>query len=143
MSRSHTKEEETEEKKKQPQVDLWPRWALERACYKDALIRDINTGKMVQWPYQSSDIVAENKYNIFLDKVVDTDTGYFFLKRDAEGKPVKTTPDNVPKYLVRTIIRIKRRDKSEYLLSKGNFIGYDSLGDEVSLYVPFLEKWTN
>jgi hypothetical protein len=73
---------------------------------------------------------------------VDPSTGYFFPKRDEEGKPVKTTPDNIPKYLVRTIIRVKRRDKSECLLRKGNLIGYDALGDEVSLYVPYLERWT-
>jgi hypothetical protein len=138
MSRTQT---ETEEKKK-PQVDLCPRWALERESYKNALIRDIKTGKMVQWPYQSSDVVAENKYNIFLDKVTDPDTGFFYPKRDEEGKPVKATPDNIPKYLVRTIIRVKRRDNSEYLLSKGNFYGWDSLGDQVSLYVPYPERWT-
>lgn len=97
---------------------------------------------MVQWPYQSSDIVAENKYNIFLDKVCDSETGFFFPKRDAEGKPVKTTPDNVPKQVVRTIIRLRRHDKSEYLLTKSNFYGWDSLGNEVSLYVPYVEKWT-
>ena len=126
----------------QNNLDLWPRWALERDCYKHALIRDIKTGKMVQWPYQSSEVVAENKYNIFLDKVTDPDTGYFYPKRDQDGKAVKTTPDNIPKYVVRTIIRVKRRDNNEYLLSKGNLYGYDSLGDEVSLYVPYPERWT-
>jgi hypothetical protein len=141
MSRTQTATEK-EEKKVKPQVDLCPRWTLERECYATALIRDMKTHKMVQWPYQSSDIVAENTYNMFLEKVTDPDTGYFYPKRDSEGKAVKTTPDNIPKYVVRTIIRIKRKDKSEYLLSKGSFIGYDSLGDEVSHYVPYPERWT-
>jgi hypothetical protein len=78
MSRTQTAIEEIGDKKKKPQVELYPRWELERACYKSALIRDIKTGKMVQWPFQSSDPVAENTYNIFLDKVTDPDTGYFF-----------------------------------------------------------------
>jgi hypothetical protein len=72
MSRTQTAA--AEEKKVKPQVDLNPRWTLERECYKHALIRDMKTHKMVQWPYQSSDIVAENKYNMFLDKVTDPDT---------------------------------------------------------------------
>ena len=92
--------------------------------------------------YTSSDVVAENSWNIFLDKITDPDTGYFFPKRDAEGKPVKTTPDNIPKYVVRTIIRVKLREGNrEVLLSKGDFVGYDALGDEVKHYIPLREVW--
>ena len=75
----------------------------------------------------------------FLEKVLDPESGYYYPKRDKKGQPVKT-PDN-PRYVVNTIIRIKRADNSEYLYSKGNLISYDGLGDEVKHYVSIPEKW--
>jgi hypothetical protein len=39
------------------------------------------------------------------------------------------------------ILRIKRKDNTEFLYSKGNLISYDGLGDEVKHYVSMSEKW--
>ena len=82
MSRTQTATEE--EEKKKPQVDLYPRWSLERKCFESAKIRDVKTGKEHSWPYTSTDPVSENKYSVFLDKVTDPDTGYFFPKRETQ-----------------------------------------------------------
>ena len=49
MSRTQTATEE--EEKKKPQVDLYPRWSLERKCFESAKIRDVKTGKEHSWPY--------------------------------------------------------------------------------------------
>ena len=44
-------------------------------------------------------------------------------------------------YSINVIIRLKRRDDSEFLLSKGTLIGYNALGDEVQFPVSFYEMW--
>lgn len=131
----------TIEQKVNPKIELWSRWRLEREQFKDAKIRDAKTGQWHSWPYQSSDPVGENTWNQFLGKITDPDTGFFYPKRDEDGKPVKTTPDNVPIYKVRTIIRMRRDDGSEVLLSKRDWYGYDALGDPVKKYVPWFECW--
>ena len=137
-----SKTETVEKVKSKPKVDLCPKWALERQCFTDAKIIDMKTGKQHSWPYKSSDIAAETAYNQFLEKITDPDTGYFYPKRDEDGKPVKTTPDNIPKYVIRTIIRVKlQQDNREVLLSKREWHGWDALGDPVSHYVPWPEMW--
>ena len=132
---------EKEEKKQpvKPKIDLMPKYALEKECFDNAKIRDIRTGKWGTWPYNPDTSVQVWKTH-FLDRVVDEE-GNFYPKRDEEGRPVKTTPNNVPKYQVVTIIRLKRKDNTEFLLSKGNFIGYDALGNPVKIFVTHPEMW--
>lgn len=140
-----SKTQQQEKEKAKSSVDLWPRWALEKNCFKDAKIRDMKTGKDVQWPYLSSDPVAEIGWSQFLEKITDPDTGFFYPKRhqdgDDEGKIIPTTKDNIPAYKVRVIIRMRKSDGSEYLLSKGNFIGHGPFGQEISKYVSLPERW--
>lgn len=135
-----SKQELEKEKKIKPKVDLMPKYALQRKPFDDAKIRDIRSGKWGTWPYNPRDVSERVWKEHFLDKVVD-DEGNFYPKRDEEGRPVKTTPDNIPKYEVTTIVRVKRKDNSEFLLSKGNFIGYDALGDKVIHFVTYPEVW--
>lgn len=124
---------------KAPKVYLLPKYALEDAEYHKVVFRDLQSGKTGKWPRIKP--VEQYAWEQFLESIVDPDTGYFYPKRDEEGKPVKTTPDNIPKYAVISIIRLKRKDNSEYLLSKGNFIGHDGFGEPVRHYVPWPEKW--
>ena len=116
---------------------LLEKWKLEEKCFEDAVMKDLK-GKEFKWPRNKPTAQIAFEQN-FLDKVLDPDTGYYYPKRDEEGKPVKT-PDN-PRHVINTIIRIKRADNTEYLYSKGNLISYDGLGDEVKIYVPMPEKW--
>lgn len=122
-----------------PKVELVNKWRLEEECYHKVVIKDIQTGKTVKWPRQKP--TEQSVFEQWLDKVVDPDTGYYYPKRDEEGKPVKTTPDNVPKHTIATIIRLRTKDKSEYLLSKSYLLGHDAFGEPVRRYVPWPEKW--
>lgn len=40
------------EQKAKPMIDFMPGWAKEEKCYKDAIVRDVNTKKRVEggWP---------------------------------------------------------------------------------------------
>ena len=122
-----------------PRVELISKWRLEEECYHKVVIKDVQTGKTTKWPRTKP--VEQIVYEEWLDKVVDPDTGYYYPKRDYEGKPVKTTPDNVPKHTVTTIIRLRRKDNSEYLLSKSYLLGHDAFGEPVRRYLPWPEKW--
>lgn len=116
---------------------LLEKWKLEEQCFEDAVMKDVE-GKEFKWPRNKPvDQIVFEKY--FLDRVVDPDSGHYYPKRDKDGLPVKT-PDN-PRYVVNTIIRIKRVDNTEFLVSKGNLISYDGLGDEVKHFVSMPEKW--
>jgi hypothetical protein len=120
-----------------PKFDFMEKWKLEQKCFDDAIMID-NDGKEFTWPRIKPTSQISYEQN-FLDKVVDPDSGHYYPKRDKNGLPVKT-PDN-PRYVVNTIYRIKRKDNTEYLYSKGNLISYDGLGDEVKQYVSIPEKW--
>jgi hypothetical protein len=127
-------------KKVQPKVDLMPKWKLEEECYRTVVFKDLKTGATAKWPRLiPTDQRCYQEH--FLDKIVDPETGYYYPKRDAEGKPVKTTPDNIPKHTINTIIRLKRKDNSEYLLSKGHLTGHDGFGEPIRHYVPWPERW--
>jgi hypothetical protein len=127
-------------KKVSPKVDLIPKWKLEEECYRTVVFKDIKTGATAKWPrIKPVDQIGYEEH--FLDKIVDPETGYYYPKRDSEGKPVKTTPDNIPKHTVNTIIRLKRKDNTEVLLSKGNLTGYDGFGEPIRHYVPWPERW--
>jgi hypothetical protein len=95
------------------------------------MFNQVKTGK---WPKIKP--VDQLTYEAWLETVVDSDTGFFYPKRDEEGKPVKTTPDNIPKHTVISIVRVRRGDNTEYLLSKGHLTGYDGFGESVRKYIP-------
>lgn len=139
---TNAKKEQQQEEKVKPIVNLLPKYELEEACFKNALVRDVKTGKMYPWPKGLGSVEQASYEKYFLEKVLDSDTGKYFPKRDEDGKPVKTTDDNnTPKHTIHTIIRLKTRDNEEFLLSKGHFTGYDALGDPVRKYIPWPEKW--
>ena len=117
-----------------PKVDLMPKWKLEEDCYHKVVFKDVQSGKTGKWPRLPP--VDQLVYMQWLDTVVDPDTGYFYPKRDEEGKPSKTTPDNIPKHTVISIIRLKRGDNTEYLFSKGHLTGHDGFGEPARKYIP-------
>jgi hypothetical protein len=134
---SKTQTETKKEKKVTPKVDLVPKWKLEEQCFEDAKMKDLD-GKEFTWPRTKPG--EQRKYEqYFLDKVVDPTSGHYYPKRDEDGRPVRTGEN--PKHTINTIIRIKRKDNTEYLYSKGNLISYDGLGDPVKMYVSMPEKW--
>ena len=116
-----------------------PKWKLEEDFFDKIAFKDLRTGKTAKWPRQKpTDQIA---FEAWLDKVVDIENGRYYPKKDEDGKVIMTTPDNVPKHTINTIIRLKRKDNSEYLPSKGHLTGHDGFGEEVKHCVPWLERW--
>ena len=66
------------------------KYQLQKAEYDKTIVRDLKTDEERSWPYLPS--VEEISYQEkFLDYVVDPETGdYYTLKRDADGKTIKT-----------------------------------------------------
>lgn len=95
---------------------LLEKWKLEEKCFEDAVMKDVH-GKEFKWPRNKpmEQIVFER---YFLDRVVDPDSGHYYPKRDKDGLPVRTPGVDNPRYVVNTIIRIKRPDNTEFLVSK-------------------------
>ncbi len=116
---------------------LLEKWKLEEKCFEEAVMKDLK-GKEFKWPRNkpTEQIVFEQN---FLDKVLDPDSGHYYPRRTADGRPI--TGGENPRHIINTIIRIKRLDNSEYLYSKGNLISYDGLGDEVKIYVSMPEVY--
>ena len=73
-----------------------------------------------------------------LKRVVNPDTKEFYPALNKQGDPIKGTG---PKHTVYSIIRIKRKDGSEWLYSLGQVNGFDNFGNpaEFTLYKP--ETW--
>lgn len=65
-------------------------------------------------------------YKLWLEKVVNPSTNEYYLAKDENGIPIK---GKTAKHVVRTIVRLRKRDGSEFLYSHGNLIGYNSYGD--------------
>jgi hypothetical protein len=74
----------------------------------------------------------------WLQKVTDPDTGKFYEQRDKNGNTIKGTG---PKHLIKTIVRIRTNDGSEFLYSKGRVTGFDVIGDVVSEKCNEPETW--
>ena len=49
-------------------------------------------------------------------KVQNPDTGRFYNKRDNDGNVIKGTG---PKHIIKQIVRVRRKDGSEFLYSNG------------------------
>lgn len=112
--------------------ELMPYWKEEEKCYEEAKLegKDRNGKKVsTHWPRDKPQ--EQLQYEEWLKKVKDPDTGKFYEQRDKNGNTVKGTG---PKYQVRRIVRIKLTDGTQWLYSHGNFTGFDSSGDVVSVH---------
>lgn len=78
-------------------------------------------------------------YIRFIEKVVNEKTKTFYPAKDEDNRAI---PNTGATYSISSIVRLRRADDSEYLLSKGNIHAYDPLGEPVSFFVSYPEKWT-
>jgi hypothetical protein len=117
------------------------KWKKEQQCYDDAKVegKDSRTGKKttISWPRDKP--IEQTTWESWLQKVTDPDIGKFCEQRDKNGNTIKGTG---PKYLVKTIVRIRTNDGSEFLYSKGRVTGFDVIGDVVSQKCNEPETWT-
>ena len=79
------------------------KWKNEQQCYDDAKVtgKDSRTGKntTISWPRDKPQ--EQKKYETWLQKVTDPDSGEFYNQRDKDGNIIKQTG---PKHLVRQIV---------------------------------------
>lgn len=121
-------------------VDFMPKWAKEEKCFKEVVLRDIKTKKIVEggWPRQKS--VEQRAYENWFEKVVNAETGEFHPERNNEGAPIKRTG---ARYIVTVITRTRDNSgKREYLSTKGRLIGFNSSGIKVERPIKELEVWS-
>ena len=106
------------------------KWKKEQHCYDEAMVegKDSRTGKKttISWPRDKP--VEQSSWESWLQKV-SPDTGKFYEQGDKNGNTIKGTG---PKRLIKTIVRIRINDGSEFLYSKGRVTGFDAVGDVVS-----------
>ena len=134
--------------------DFIPGFEKQAAEYKKAVLPDYevrhsnknkrgNKGEVEEpstYPYQSPDIVSENKYADWIDKVVNEKTKTFFPAKDEETN--RAIPNTGAWRTVRTITRLRVADGSEYLVTKSDLHGWDALGQPVDLFISSrADKW--
>jgi len=128
-----------------------PKYEKQLAEYKKAILPDLEQryskkGKKgdleeepQHWPYMPD--TNELKYQLWVDKVVNEKTKKFYPQKDEETN--RAIPDTGAYRTIRSIVRIKRPDDSEYLITKQDLHGWDRRGDApVNLFVTYPEVWT-
>jgi hypothetical protein len=131
--------------------EFCPRWSLEKKEYEQARITSVDekphrfnskskgdlAEPLTHWA--RFPVTEELAYFEFIDKITDSkQNNKFYPARDEDRRPI---PKTRAMHVITDIMRIKRDDESEVLLSKGNIIAYDAAGEEVSFYLPWPEKW--
>jgi hypothetical protein len=126
-----------------------PKWAKEEACFREAVVYDFITKKIVpegglRWFDKS---IEQKAYEDWLSLVTNKDTGQFhpqrdeqgnLIERDEEGNPI---PIKTARHVIDAIYRVRDAKGNEYLLSKGNLIGHDGWGHRKDYYCKFPERW--
>jgi hypothetical protein len=136
QSKVDTNDDETETETNTIQVlklDNIFNFDKEQACYEGQTIDP--QGKI---PYERWPPIEEVRWNNFKAKCIDHKTGKWYTIGDngiCQGK-------EGPKRYVNTIIRMKARDSSEYLLSNSKIIAYDAQGDIQKTTANLSEKYT-
>ena len=117
------------------------KWKKEQQCYDEAKVegKDSRTGKKttISWPRDKP--IEQSSWESWLQKVTNPDTGKFYEQRDKNGNTIKGTG---PKHLIKTIIRIRTNDGSEFLYTKGRVTGFDVIGDVVDQKCNEPETWS-
>ena len=139
---------ETETKKVTPKIDFMPYWKKEEKCFEEEQIEvtDHNgrkvtkNGKTVIKPWPRDKPVDQIVYqDEWLKKVVNPDANEFYPARNKDDNPIKGTG---AKHIVRQIIRIRRKDATEYLYSLGTLYAFDAFGNIVDCNCNKPEVWT-
>ena len=125
-----------------------PHWEKQDQCFEEERIEVIDSvhkkrllnkdGKPLVKPWPHDKPVAQIAYENWLEKVVNPDTNEFYPALNREGNPIKGTG---PKHTITQIIRLKRKDGSEFLYSIGEVNGYDAFGNIVGCTLHKPETW--
>ena len=105
------------------EIDFMPNWRKEEECFKG------NKGPNGK-EYHREKPSEQIRYENFIAKIIDMNTGKPWTSNEGLGS---TPKGNIfPKREITTIIRVRRYDNKEYLLSCGSITGYNSFGDPVT-----------
>jgi small nuclear ribonucleoprotein (snRNP)-like protein len=128
--------------------EFMPHWKKQDQCFEDEQIevtdregrRVTQKGKPVikAWPHDkpTAQIVYEEEW---LSKVVNPETNEWYPARNKDGNAIRNTGG---KHIVRQIIRIRRKDGSEFLYSLGTLYAFDAFGNVVDCDCAKPEVWT-
>ena len=128
--------------------EFMPYWKRQEECFEQEKVgaKDIHGRKkldkdgkpeIIPWPHDKP--VVQIGYENLLKEIVDPSTNQYFPARSKDGSSVKGTG---AKHIVNQIIRIKRKDGTEFLYSGGRIEGYDAFGNRVHRNCPKPEVWT-
>jgi hypothetical protein len=128
--------------------DFMPNWKKQDRCFEEEkveLVDPLHSTKIMKngkpvikaWPHDKP--VAQISYENWLKEVTNPETNEFYPARNKEGNPIKRTG---AKHIVTQIIRVRRKDRSEYLISQGQVIGYNAFGNVVGRNCAKPEVWT-
>jgi len=125
-------------------IDFMPNWKKEEDCFKEEpffrTVTDMTTGKkrtVTGWPRPKP--VLQISYEDWQKEVYDEENQEYYTAKDQKGNPIKGTG---PKYLIKSIFRLRSNKGKEYLFSLGKLEGYDSLGNIKIRNCPSPEQWT-
>jgi hypothetical protein len=128
------------------------KWQIEKSFFdKEVMGYDEKTRKDTPWPFEASPSFGQYKeYMNWLDQVQDKVTKQFYKGRkstseyDNDGKeiPGKTTSIDLEPNFVRTqIIRLRTKDKGEFLYSRGIITGYNNFQNPITTSFQEPEIW--
>ena len=104
---------ETEKEAKQSLIDWMPYWKNEKAQFKNAIVRDGVTKKIVEGGWPRPHNTSQRAYENWLSQVINQETRNWFQERDQDGIPI---PNSTAKIVVNVITRIRGvKGKNEFL----------------------------
>ncbi len=117
-----------------------PHWPKEDKCFEDEQVEVIDRkGKKSTRPWMHDKSMRQINYEELLKVIVNPDTNEYNPARNKEGGAIKGIG---AKHIVRQIIRVRRKDRSEYLITQGAISGYDAFGNVVRRNCAQPEAWT-
>ncbi len=96
-------------------------------------------GKKSTRPWMHDKSMRQINYEYLLKEIVNPETNEYYPARNKEGGAIKGTG---AKHIVTQIIRIRRKDRNEYLITQGAISGYDAFGNVVRRNCATPEMWT-
>ena len=115
-------------------------WQKEKDCFKGKFIgQKLKNGKQAEFPREKP--IAQFRYENWLSKIsnpMDPDEPYY---TNGEGTG-RCLGKEGPKRIITSIVRVRTKDKKQYLVSYGRLIGYSQYGDPIQTPCDLPEIWT-
>jgi len=127
-----------------------PKWNIERSFFaREVMGYDPKTKKDVPWPFPTN--AEENDHKKWLEQVRDPVTKQFYtgketiVEYDDDGNEIpasKKILEKQPSFTIKQIVRLRTKDKKEYLYTVGYMHGFTTYGTGVTTSFREPEIWT-